>query len=74
MLQYELKSEHNSWKKRWLHCQNVVNRIWQRWQKEYLPTLQQRSKWNERKRNIQEDDVVLVIDANQPQAIGFWEG
>ena len=32
MLQHELKSEHNSWKKRWLHCQNVVNR----WQKEYL--------------------------------------
>jgi len=74
MLQHGLESEHNSWKKRWLHCQNVVNRIWQRWQKEYLPTLQQRSKWNERKRNIQEDDVVLVIDANQPQAIGFWEG
>eukprot|EP00795_Rhopilema_esculentum_P014095 gene14095-5083_t len=36
-------------------------------QKEYLPTLQQRSKWNEKKRNIQQDDVVLVVDANQPR-------
>ena len=71
MLLHELKNEHTSWKKRWLHCQNVVNKIWQRWQEEYLPTLQQRSKWNERKRNIQDDDIVLVIDANQPRGHGL---
>ena len=44
--------------------------MWQRWQEEYLPTLQQRSKWNEKKRNIQEVDFVLVIDTNQSR--GHW--
>eukprot|EP00112_Aurelia_sp_Birch-Aquarium-sp1_P026917 Seg987.5 transcript_id=Seg987.5/GoldUCD/mRNA.D3Y31 product="hypothetical protein" protein_id=Seg987.5/GoldUCD/D3Y31 len=70
ILQHDLGIQHKSLKKRWLHCQNVVNQIWQRWQKEYLPTLQQRSKWNKKKRNIQQDDVVLVMDANQPR--GHW--
>ena len=25
ILQHELENQHNSWKKRWLHCQNVIN-------------------------------------------------
>ena len=70
ILQHELENQHSSWKKRWLHCQNVVNKIWKRWQKEYLPTLQKRSKWNDKKRNIKQNDVVLVIDSNQPR--GHW--
>ena len=65
LLQNELEIQHTSWKKRWLPSQKVVNRMWQRWQEEYLPTLQQRSKWNEKNRNIQEVDFVLVIDINQ---------
>ena len=70
ILRHDLESQHTSLKKRWLHCQNVVSRIWQRWQKEYLPTLQQRSKWNEKKRNILQEDIVLVMDAKQPR--GQW--
>ena len=65
ILQHDLESQHRSLKKRWLHCQKVVNKIWQRWQKENLPTLQQIAWWNEKKRNTQQDDFVLGIDANQ---------
>eukprot|EP00112_Aurelia_sp_Birch-Aquarium-sp1_P005909 Seg1666.1 transcript_id=Seg1666.1/GoldUCD/mRNA.D3Y31 product="hypothetical protein" protein_id=Seg1666.1/GoldUCD/D3Y31 len=62
ILWYDLGIQHGSLKKRWLHCQNVVNQIWQRWQLGYLPTKIQMEREEE-----EHDDVVLVMDANQPR-------
>ena len=41
-------------------CNTVLNR----WIKEYLPTLQERRKWQNSQPNISVGDVVLVIDEN----------
>ncbi|KAK0133431.1 hypothetical protein N1851_031062 [Merluccius polli] len=37
---------------------------------EYLPLLQERQKWNTKRRNFQCGDVVLVVDPNAPR--GSW--
>lgn len=55
-----------NWLTRWNLVQRIVQQFWQRWQQEYLHTLQQRNKW----RNVQEEpnknDLVLIKDENLP--------
>ena len=51
-------------RRRWRRIQHIVNEFWSRWRKEYLLTLQGRSKWSGEQRNIQIGDVVLVKDDN----------
>ena len=55
--------------KRWKAIQNFVADFWMRWKKEYLPTLQTRSKWTKEKPNIQVGDLVLVVDENTPPLV-----
>ncbi|XP_074030316.1 uncharacterized protein [Leptinotarsa decemlineata] len=47
---------------RWQHLQKMKQDIWKRWQKEFLSTLQQRTKWKTNSANIMVSDQVLVID------------
>ena len=47
-------------RRRWRRIQHISNEFWTRWQKEYVQTLQQRSKWFIEKRNLQVGDVVLI--------------
>lgn len=51
---------------RWQHLQKVRQHFWQRWNKEYLQTLQARSKWFSGKENVELDTMVLVQDGNLP--------
>ena len=53
-------------RKRWRHIQHIANEFWVRWRKEFLWSLQQpRHKWNEKHRNFQNGDIVLLkTDAN----------
>ena len=51
-------------RRRWRRVQYLCNLFWSRWKKEYLPTLQQRPKWNQPKRNMEVHDVVLIKDEN----------
>ena len=53
------------YRRRWRRVQHIVNEFWTRWRKEYLISLQTRSKWQNHQRNFQKDDVVLIKDANQ---------
>ena len=53
--------------RRWRHVQYLADQFWKRWVKEYLPTLQLRQKWLETKRNLQTNDVVLVMDDSLPR-------
>ena len=39
-------------RKRWRRVQHMVNEFWTRWRKEYLVTLQERSKWEKKTRNL----------------------
>ena len=47
-------------RKYWRRVQHIINEFWVRWRKEYLLQLQQRSKWQDKKRNLVVGDVVIV--------------
>jgi len=55
---------------RWRQVQYLADVFWRRWLREYLPSLQQRQKWNSTKRNFAVGDVVLVVDEKSPR--GTW--
>ena len=46
--------------KRFHQCQAMVQHIWQRWSREYLHTLQGRTKWQHQSPNLQVGDVVVL--------------
>jgi hypothetical protein len=70
LLPSEIQVEEVSPKRRWLFLQSITSKIWKRWQKEYLPCLQRRPKWNQTVRNLEPGDLVLILDPNQPR--GRW--
>lgn len=51
---------------KWQLCQQLYRSFWNRWYKEYLPTLQQRHKWTQQKENLNVGDLVLVAENNLP--------
>ena len=57
-------------KRRWKHSQQVIDHIWRRWLREYLPTLSARRKWQRNEPNLRENDIVLMVDPNSPR--GHW--
>lgn len=52
-------------RKRWRRVQYLADQFWHRWRKEYLLTLQERSKWNRPSRNLQKGDVVMIKSDSQ---------
>ena len=44
----------------WKRCQAMAHHIWTRWSKEYLNSLQARTKWQAAKTGLQVGDVVIV--------------
>ncbi|XP_026119086.1 uncharacterized protein LOC113098285 [Carassius auratus] len=44
----------------WKQVQRLADIFWTRWKKEYLSTLQSRQKWQDKKSNLKEGDIVLV--------------
>ncbi|XP_069129281.1 uncharacterized protein [Argopecten irradians] len=55
------------YKSHWKHVQVLSEQFWKRWQKEFLPTLQQRRKWQKERPNLKEGDVVLMEDKDLPR-------
>ena len=49
-------------RRRWRAVQFLANTFWERWRKEYLSSLQMRSKWTSIRRNFEIGDVVLIKD------------
>lgn len=49
--------------------QYLAKELWNRWCKEYFPTLNKRSKWYEDSRVIQVGDLVLVMDNNDGNTV-----
>ncbi|XP_073979066.1 uncharacterized protein [Rhodnius prolixus] len=47
---------------RWQYLRERVQHFWNRWQKEYLQTLQQRTKWITTTTNLKVGDMVLLKD------------
>ena len=48
----------------------MANIFWSRWLKLYLPSLTERHKWHQQRRNIAKGDLVLVCTENTPR--GLW--
>ena len=49
-------------RQQWRRVQHLANCFWERWKREYLSTLQSRSKWQKCHPNIQQGDLVLLRD------------
>lgn len=54
-------------RKRWRKVQFLANEFWSRWRKEYLLNLQQRCKWQRKRRNAEVNDIVIVQDDTVPR-------
>ncbi|VDI79450.1 Hypothetical predicted protein [Mytilus galloprovincialis] len=57
-------------KRWWKQIQYLANVFWRRWLREYLPTLQQRNKWQREQRDVRIDDIVIIADDHTPR--GQW--
>ena len=57
-------------KQRGRQVQYISDSFWKRWSREYLPLLQERQKWLEKRRNVKEGDIVLIVDERAPR--GSW--
>ncbi|XP_076065251.1 uncharacterized protein LOC143039262 [Oratosquilla oratoria] len=55
-------------RKKWRQVQHLAKEFWRRWQKEYLPCLQERQKWLKVNRNLREGDIVLMVENNTPRS------
>lgn len=55
--------------RRWRQVQYLSNVFWRRWTREYLPSLQQRQKWNKPLLNLAVNDIVLLLDENLPRSV-----
>ena len=68
---------HESFKKseilsrRFEFIQSLVQRFWQRFIREYLPTLQKKGKWRLKERQVKIGDLVLMVDYEIPR--GKWK-
>jgi DNA-binding transcriptional regulator YiaG len=51
-------------KQRWRRVQELVRHFWQRWIKEWLPSLTSRKKWGILNRDLAVGDVVLVLSTD----------
>ena len=49
-------------RRKWKQAQFIVDQLWRRWMKEYLPTLIEREKWHRSTRPLQIGDQVMVVD------------
>ena len=54
-------------RRRWRQAQTLADHFWNRWRREYLPSLVARSKWQEDKRNAKVGDVVLMVEESAPR-------
>ena len=54
-------------RKQWRKSQVLADRFWQRWVKEYLPSLNRRTKWHRRAENLEVGDVVVIWDNLLPR-------
>ena len=59
---YEHLDIRDAYKSQWKHVQVLANTFWKRWQKQYLQTLQSRSKWCEERNNLKKGDIILMRD------------
>ena len=60
----------HSLRKRWRRIQELLSHFWKRWMREWVPSLNRRSKWTTEEKNMKVGDVVLVVSSDTPR--GKW--
>ncbi|XP_062541801.1 uncharacterized protein LOC134209785 [Armigeres subalbatus] len=50
----------------WQQIQKLLQDVWKRWHVEYLQSLQPRSKWLKQSVQLKENQLVIIVDENQP--------
>lgn len=55
--------------RRWRHSQVLVDRFWTRFIRHYLPSLQERQKWQRDGKHLEPNQVVLIVDPQLPRAL-----
>ena len=55
-------------KKRWRRIQELNRHFWHRWMTEWIPSLSARKKWFHERKNLQVNDVVLVVSSDSHRA------
>ena len=58
-------------RKCWRRVQYLAEQFWSRWKVEYLQSLQTRSKWWHSQPNIAKNDIVLMVENEQPRSL--WQ-
>ena len=49
-------------RRRWAQAQYLANEFWRRWVREFLPNITYRQKWQQGRRNLKLEDIVLIVD------------
>ena len=55
-------NEKDLYSSQWRRVQHLANVFWSKWKREYLPTLQERRKWQTETPNLEVGDLVLLRD------------
>ena len=63
-MEFEESEKTNLCKAGWKRVQALASVFGSRWKREYLPLLQSRRKWIDSRRDIRNEDVVLLKDKN----------
>lgn len=58
-------------RKHYHYLQKLIDDVWKRWNKEFLPLMLARDKWRNQNRNLLVGDMVLVVDPLAPR--GQWK-
>ena len=62
--------EHECLRRHWRQLQYLSQVLWRRWVREYLPQLQQRTKWVRQFRDVRVGDLVILMDTSHPKING----
>ena len=55
-------------RRRWAQTQYLANEFWRRWERKFLPNITYRQKWQQRRRNLKLEDIVLIVDDSLPRS------
>ena len=61
-------TESDIYRRRWRHVGFLLDCLWKRWIRSYLPLLQTRQRWPYVQDNIKTGDLVLMIDETRPRS------
>ena len=54
-------------RKQWRKAQYFADQFWKRWIREYLPTINKRTKWYQGRGDLAVGDIVIIADSNMPR-------